>query len=101
MPFSHSKKGQLRISVKVKPKSSPQGVVGIRDNQLVIRISAPAVDGQANNALVAFLSKKLGLKKTKVLLVNGEKSRSKLLELTGVCLQDAREKLGLQDQSGE
>ena len=95
MPFSLSKNGHLRLSVKVKPKSSPQGVVGIHNDQLVIRIAAPAVDGKANNALVAFLSKLLGIKKTKVLLVSGEKSRSKLLELTGVRLQDAREKLGL------
>jgi uncharacterized protein len=97
VPFSHSKSGNLRLSVKVKPKSSPQGVVGVHNDQLVVRISAPAVDGKANNALVAFLSKLLGIKKTKVLLVSGEKSRSKLLELTGIQLQDAREKLGLQN----
>jgi uncharacterized protein (TIGR00251 family) len=98
LPFSESKKGHLRLSVKVKPKSSPQGVVGVRNGQLVIRISAPAVDGKANNALVAFLSKKLGVKKTKVLLVSGEKSRTKLLEIPGVRLQEAREKLGIQDE---
>lgn len=94
-PFSESKCGHLRLAVKVNPKSSPQGIVGVHNGHLVVRISAPAVDGKANSALVAFLAKKLGVKKTKVLLVSGEKSRTKVLEFPGVELTQAREILGI------
>lgn len=96
MPLSCSKNGRIRLSIKVKPKSSPQGIVGVRDDKLVIRISAPALDGKANHALVVFLAKKLRIKKTEVLLVNGEKSRSKLLELSGLTLLEAKTRLGLE-----
>ncbi|MFA5504108.1 MAG: DUF167 domain-containing protein [Vulcanimicrobiota bacterium] len=95
--LSESKNGKLRLAVKVRPASSPQGVAGVHNGHLIIKVSAPAVDGKANSALVAFLAKKLGIKKTKVLLVNGEKSRTKVLELSDVSLEEAREKLGIQD----
>jgi uncharacterized protein (TIGR00251 family) len=98
MPLSLSKSGRVRLAVKVKPKSSPQGIVGIQDNRMVIRLTSPAVDGQANFALVSFLSKLLRIKKTEVLLVSGEKSRSKLLELSGISFEDARVKLNLPEK---
>lgn len=97
LPLSISGKGRLRLAVKVKPRSSPQGIVGVQNQRLVLRLSAPAVDGKANHALVSFLAKKLRIKKTEVLLVNGEKSRSKLLELSGLTLAEARDKLGIED----
>jgi len=87
----------LRLAVKVKPRSSPQGIMGVHDDQLVVRITAPAVDGKANSALVAFFAKLLGIKKTKVLLVSGEKSRTKVLELSGISLDEARSKLGIEE----
>ena len=96
MPLKETKSGRLRLAVKVKPKSSPQGIDGIREEHLLIRLSAAAVDGKANFALVSFLSKLLRIKKTEVLLVNGEKSRTKLLELNGISLSEARIKLGLE-----
>ncbi len=83
-PLVVSPSGKLRLSVKVKPKSSPEGIAGVHDGHLVIRLSAPAVDGRANYALVSYLAKLLRIKRTDVLLVTGEKSRSKLLVLVGV-----------------
>lgn len=98
-PLSVSKSGRLRLAVRVQPKSSPQGCVGLRNGRLLIRLSAPAVDGQANFALVAFLAKLLRIKKTEVLLVSGEKSRSKLLELSGLSFSEAQSKLNLESLS--
>lgn len=69
--------------------------MGVHDGCLVIRLSAPAVDGKANAALVAYLSKLLRIKKTEVLLVSGEKSRTKLLELAGVSFVEAQQRLEL------
>lgn len=94
-PLSQNAAGRLRLSVKVKPKSSPQGIMGVHDGCLVIRLSAPAVDGKANAALVSYLAKLLRIKKTEVLLVSGEKSRTKLLELAGVSFIDAQQRLEL------
>lgn len=99
MPLTEGKKGRLKLAVRVKPKSSPQGIVGVRDKHLVIRLTAPALDGKANFALVAYLSKLLRIKKTEVLMVCGEKSRTKLLELSGISLEEARLKLGLEDST--
>ena len=83
-PLKNGTNGRLQLAVKVNPKSSPQGIVGVRAGRLLIRLNAPALDGKANFSLVSFLAKTLRIKKTEVLLVSGEKSRAKLLELAGI-----------------
>lgn len=95
MPLSQNADGKIRLAVRVRPKSTPQGVAGIHNAHLNIRLNAPAVDGKANRALITFLAKTLRLKKTEVLLVTGEKSRTKVLELSGLTLDEARARLGL------
>lgn len=67
----------------------------MHDGHLVIRLTAPAVDGKANFALVSYLAKTLRIKKTEVLLLSGEKSKVKLLELQGIDLAEAGKLLGL------
>lgn len=96
-PLTVGANGNLRLCVKVKPRSSPEGIAGIHDGNLVIRLSAPAVDGRANYALVSYLAKLLRIKKTEVLLVTGEKSRTKLLELVGIPMAEATDLLRLQE----
>lgn len=49
-----------------------------------IAITAPPLEGRANKACVAFLSKILGCAKRDVELLNGEKSRSKTFEIAGL-----------------
>jgi uncharacterized protein (TIGR00251 family) len=63
---------------------------------LHIKLAAPAVDGKANAALVAFLARLLGVKKTQVLLATGEKARLKIVEIEGTSLEQARDQLGLE-----
>lgn len=88
-------KGRVRLALKLFPKSRQQGLDGIHDGRLHIKLNAPAVDGKANAALASFLSKLLGVKKTQVLLVSGEKARQKVVEIEGITLERAGELLGL------
>ena len=73
-----------RITVKVKPRASAQAIEGWLDEILVIRLTSPPVDGAANNALLKLISKKLGIAKTRIRIVSGEKSRKKVLEIEGL-----------------
>lgn len=89
LSISKTDKGHLRLSLKVIPASREDKIEGLRGDRIYIRLTAPAVDGKANLALVSFLAKILKVKKTQVLLVSGEKSRLKLIELKGVSLDEA------------
>ncbi len=94
-PLSETSTGRLRLEIKLFPKSRVQGVEGVHDGRLHIKLAAPPVDGKANAALVAFLSKLLGVKKTQVLLAAGQKNRLKVVEIAGIDLAEASRKLGL------
>lgn len=68
------------INVRVQPGAKKSEISGLsEDNFLRIRLAAPAVDNKANQALTEFVAKKLQLKKNKVTLASGDKSRQKRL----------------------
>ncbi len=83
------------LNVRVLPNSRVDaGVVGIDDeNTYRIRLRAPAVDGKANRALVAFLSEALGISKSAVRIVRGGKTRIKLIEAEGLDAEEIRRRL--------
>lgn len=75
--------GVIRFSVRVIPRASTSRVEGARDGVLRIRLSAPPVAGAANAALLTLLAEALGVRPRAVVLVAGEVSRTKVVEVTG------------------
>jgi uncharacterized protein (TIGR00251 family) len=61
----------------VKPNARSSSIGRSEDGQMWIRIAAPATEGKANSALVEFLSKLVGIPKSRVSLVNGALGRMK------------------------
>lgn len=71
-----------RIRVRVSPGASSSRWLGrMSDGRLKIRIAAPAESGRANAALIEFVARSLGIKKTAVRLVSGSSSRDKIVEV--------------------
>lgn len=66
------------------PRGGADRVEGVVDGVLRARVSAPAVDGAANNALVRLLADELGLAQRDVRIVAGASGRQKLVVLDGV-----------------
>ena len=64
--------------------------MGERDGAVLIRISAPPVDGKANAALLAFVAKTVGVPKGAVTIVRGETSRNKVIRVEGRSPTDVR-----------
>jgi hypothetical protein len=73
------------LDVHVQPGARRSEIAGLHGDRLKIRIAAPALDGRANDALVAFIAGALGVPKARVAVVKGERSRVKLLAVTGDC----------------
>jgi uncharacterized protein len=76
--------GGVRFAVRVQPRASRSSVEGVRDGALRVRLTAPPVDGAANEALVALLAGVLGVGRRSVRVVRGTTSRSKLVEVDGI-----------------
>ncbi|MBF0144720.1 MAG: YggU family protein [Magnetococcales bacterium] len=72
------------LQVCVQPRSSREGVTGVRGTEIRIALNAPPVDGAANQALIRFIAREMGIAKGRVKLVSGEKSRNKRLCLKNV-----------------
>jgi uncharacterized protein len=76
--------GVVTFSVRVIPRSSRSGIAGEHDGAVKVRLSAPPIDGAANEELIKLLAKKLGVPKSSVAIVSGETSKTKRLRIAGV-----------------
>jgi len=83
------------LSVRVVPRSAKEGVAGFEGGVVRIRLNAPPVEGQANDSLVRFLAKTLGVPKNRITLVAGGKGRSKIVRVDGVTGKELMAALGL------
>lgn len=72
------------LTLHIQPGAKKTEVAGLHGDALKIRLAAPPVDGKANEALIAFLAKALGVPKANVELVSGQTSRAKRLRVAGV-----------------
>ncbi|MFN6961920.1 MAG: DUF167 domain-containing protein [Rhodocyclaceae bacterium] len=72
------------LTLHIQPGAKKTEIAGLHGDALKIRLAAPPVDGKANDALLAFLAKKLGTGRTAVELSSGQTSRAKRVRIEGV-----------------
>jgi uncharacterized protein (TIGR00251 family) len=73
-----------RVSLYIQPGAAKTQIAGLHDGLIKVRVAAPPIDGAANQALVEFVAKRLGIPKSRVRVVAGLTSRRKVLEIDGV-----------------
>ncbi len=76
--------GAVHLRVLLSPRAGKDALVGMRGEDLKIKIAAPPVDGAANEALVKFLAKTLGLAADRISLVAGRTGRRKIVKIEGL-----------------
>lgn len=82
--------------MKVQPRAARDGLVGERDGVLVVRLTAPPVDGAANEALARFLGRALGTAPSAVRIVAGARGRQKRVAVAGIDRATLQERLEAQ-----
>ena len=85
------------LSLRVQPRSAANRVAGVQGNVLKINLTAPPVEGRANDALVRFLAQRLGVSKSRVRMAGGEASRHKVVRVEGLTPAQVQERLGVGD----
>ncbi len=72
------------LTVRIQPRASRNGIQALEDGSWKIRLTAPPVDGAANEALVKYLSETLEVAKTQVAIVSGHTGRQKIIRIEGL-----------------
>lgn len=79
--------------VKVIPKASRSEIIGWEQDVLRIRLHAVPEKGKANEALIALLSKELKVAKRDIVILKGETSRLKKIEIEGIDMESLKTRI--------
>ena len=81
---------EVRIRVRLTPRAARDEIAGWQDDTLRARVTAPPVDGKANDALVRLLSAALGVPKSRIGILSGATSRDKTVAIDGLSHDEVR-----------
>jgi uncharacterized protein (TIGR00251 family) len=76
--------GGVTFAVRVTPRSSRDEIAGVHGDALKVKLTAPPVEGAANLALIEFLAKHLGVRKSAMSILGGDRSRNKIVHVEGI-----------------
>ena len=90
----HNGKHGAALTIRVTPRASKTAFSGVlEDGTLRIRISAPPLEGKANSALIKFVAKVLGVNRSRVEIVAGEKGLDKILSIIDLDAEQVEERI--------
>ena len=84
MKQSYERRNETILSVRVTPGVRHDAVTALKEGVWCIKIAAPPVEGKANDELVSYLSRVLGMRKSSLGIVKGQTSRNKLVSVVGL-----------------
>ena len=85
------------IAVRLTPRGGVNEILGEREGRVIVRVTAPPVDGAANRALCRLIAKRARVGVRSVSVVRGAGAREKVLRVEGLDEGTLRRALGLAD----
>jgi len=82
-----------KISLRVYPNAGRDEMLGFTDGVLRVKVAAPPSKGKANERLIAFFSRLLGVSKRNISIIKGHTSRNKLIVIDGLSREDIMKRL--------
>lgn len=86
-------KNGLSFDIHVNPHASRAVIAGISEGMLKVKVTAPPVEGAANEACIGLLSKKLGLRKSQIKISAGAKGRKKTILVSEISKTDLEQRI--------
>jgi uncharacterized protein (TIGR00251 family) len=87
--------GGAAFAVRVVPRAKKNEIVGAQGNALKVKLTAPPVEGAANEALIDLLVERLGVRRSHVEIVAGLKSRTKMVSVIDLTPEEVQQRLAL------
>lgn len=85
----------VTFAIKVQPRAKRNAIVGELGDALKVALTAPPVDGKANEACVEFFAEVLRVPRSAVMIASGQTSRNKVIRVVGISVALVRERLGV------
>jgi len=86
------------FAVKVHPRAKKNAITGKVGEVLKISLTAPPIDGRANEACIEFFAKLLRVSRSSVTIASGESSRQKVIRVIGLSAEQIRSRLRLDEK---
>lgn len=81
------------LSVRVQPRARRDEIPGWQGDALRVRVTAPPIDGRANDAVIILLAEAFGVPRSSIELVSGATGRTKLFRVAALSLDDLHARL--------
>ena len=92
VPLKESATG-VSFAVKVHPRAHKEAITGVIGDALKLALTAPPVDGKANQAVIEFFADLFAISRSSVTIASGETSRNKIIRVSGISAEQVRQKL--------
>jgi uncharacterized protein len=86
--------GAITFGVLVAPRSSRERLGPVVGDRVRVAVTAPPVDGKANEAVIAVVARALGVRRQDVTIVAGDRGKRKTVRVAGVTRQSLLAALG-------
>jgi uncharacterized protein (TIGR00251 family) len=84
-----------QFALRVQPRASRNVFAGVMGDAIKLAITAPPVDGKANQAVIEYLADVFRVAKSSIAIISGETGRNKLIAIRGVTAEQVRKVLGV------
>src|SRR5579871_3755514 len=83
IPLQETAKG-IAFAIKVHPRARKNAITGTVGNALKLALTAPPVEGKANQAVIEFFAELFAIPRSSVTIASGETSRNKVVRVSGI-----------------
>jgi len=85
----------VAFAVRVHPRAKKNAITGVVGDALKLSLTAPPVDGRANEACVEFFAKLLKVPRSSVTIASGQSSRNKVVRIAGISAEELRKRISI------
>jgi len=89
----HDTPSAATFVVKVHPRAKKNAITGAIGNALKLSLTAPPIEGRANEACIEFLANLLKLPRSSVTIASGQNSRRKVIRVVGLSAEEIRRRI--------
>jgi uncharacterized protein len=84
----------VSIQVRVHPRAKKNAITGELGDALKVSLTAPPIEGRANEACIEFFAKLLKVPRSSVTIASGQTSRNKVIRVAGISAAELRNRIG-------
>ena len=86
--------GGVTFAVRVQPRAKKNAITGELGDALKLALTAPPVEGRANEACIEFFANLLDVPRSSITIASGENSRGKVIRVAGIAAEEVRRRIG-------